>query len=390
MPWMEVNPVDSKVLFIGDWLRKLYSFAELCRKHGISRKTGYKWVKRYRDDAAGWLRERTRRPKHSPLSVPKAIRREVLALRKLHKDWGAKKISAWLSQKVPEWETPSVTTIYKILRSEGLVAGRKRRRRVPPPLKPFAPVNGCNDLWTADFKGQFEVGDGTVCYPLTVMDHASRYLLACVILPGTRYEDTKREFERLFVKYGLPGRIRTDNGTPFASTSVGGLSRLSVWWLKMGIVPERIERGHPEQNGQHERMHRTLKKATVIPPAQTVGEQQKRFDRFRQEYNEERPHESLEQKPPSSLYKPSEKKMDGKGDKNLYPAQYVQALVSHNGCICHKGRYVYIGYLLKGEKVGLEEVEEERWEVYFRTLRLGRFREESPKASGSCTALENV
>lgn len=388
MPWKEVKPMDAKVLFISDWLRKLYSFSDLCRKHGISRKTGYKWVYRYRGEQLGGLEDRSRKPKSSPNRVPYVIRKEIIGVRKRHPDWGPKKISAWLKSHNLSWEIPSNTTIYNILRLEALVAPRRYRRRVAPSARPFAPVDGPNMVWSADFKGQFCTGDGMLCYPLTVMDQSSRYLLACQSLCGTRHDDCRKVFDSLFRKHGLPDRIRTDNGVPFASTGVGGLSRLSIWWIKLGIIHERIEPGHPEQNGHHERMHRTLKKVAVKPPAPTLKEQQKRFDAFLKEYNEERPHESLGQNTPVSLYGPSGKSMPSEIAEIDYEAHFKPAFVNQNGCIVHKGRYVYIGYLLRGELVGMEEIGEGLWDVYFGYVRLGRFKEEGRGAQGTCTKLD--
>lgn len=382
--------MDAKILFISDWLRNLFNFSELCRKHGISRKTGYKWVTRYREDAECWFKERSRRPRTSPFVTPEILRREIIWLRERHKDWGAKKIAGWLRLRRADWKTPSESAIYKILKTEKLVVEGKKRRLVPKFHMPLAPVSRCNELWTADFKGQFVVGDGTMCYPLTVMEHTSRYLIDCVFLSGTRYEETQKAFERIFERYGLPDRIRTDNGPPFAAIAVGGLSRLSIWWLKLGIMPERIEPGHPEQNGQHERMHRTLKKATVEPPARNKIEQQKRFDEFRREYNEERPHESLEQMPPASRYTISERKLADAAKKIEYPVHYRLAFVNSNGCISHNRKYVYVGYLLRGETVGLEEIDLLTWEVSFCSIRLGHFKEDPFSAIGSCTKLQYV
>jgi transposase InsO family protein len=286
---------------------------------------------------------------------------------------GPKKIQVLLAQRQPGWEIPSKTTIYKILVEEGLVHKQKRRKRVPAGQWPFSAVREPNDVWSADFKGQFKTQDRTWCYPLTVMDHRSRYLLECRNFQGTGLAQTKKTFETLFREYGLPWRIRTDNGVPFAARSPGGLSQLSKWWVRLGIMPERIEPGKPQQNGQHERMHKTLKKETAIPPAPTAELQQRAFDIFRQRYNHERPHESLGQKTPASFYTPSTRPMPDKLPALEYPGHFRIALVHHNGIIHHQGHRVYVSGLLQREHLGVEETDDGIWTIYFGLLRLGSF-----------------
>ena len=372
MPWLHVRPMDSKILFLSDWLRGLDTFSNTCRRHGISRKTGYKWVHRYKTLGLDGLQEQSRRPKHSPSRIPYTVRQALIALRKEHPHWGPKKLLPVLANRHPDWELPSRTAVYNILRAAGLIGMRRRKQRVMPSPKPFAPASGPNDVWSADFKGQFYTKDGACCYPLTVMDHVSRYLLACHIVKGTRTKDSLKVFKKLFVQYGLPRRIRTDNGVPFASRGVGGLSRLSAWWVRLGILPERIEPGKPQQNGRHERMHRTLKQETLRPPAANARVQQVRFDRFRQTYNEVRPHESLRQRPPASCYRSSQHRMPKRLLPLEYPAHFKRAQVNHNGTIWIDGTNVYLGYLLKGEHVGLEQIGHEIWEVYFGSTRICR------------------
>jgi transposase InsO family protein len=377
--------MDQKVLFIADYLRGGLTFSELCAMYTISRKTGYKWLNRYMDQGFDGLRERSRRPANSPHRVPYAIRKAVIDLRKEKRrsvtPLGPKKIQALLGERHPTWEVPSETAIHNILKSEGLVSARKRRRRVFPGQQPFSPVRHANDLWTTDFKGEFRTGDGCWCYPLTVMDHESRFLLGCQVFDGSRYAETKEAFTRLFREYGMPWRIRSDNGTPFASIAAGGLSRLSKWWIRLGIMPERIEPGKPQQNGRHERMHKTLKEDTAIPPAASAARQQGLFDSFRQEYNYERPHESLGQKTPGSQYQPSVRSMPEKLPELDYPGHFKEALVHSNGVIQHQGHRVYISGLLKAEKLGLEEVADGIWEAYYGPLKLGRFNMRQAKKS---------
>jgi len=373
MPWKEVRPMDQKLLFIADYLRTASTFKELCWRYGISRKTGYKWVARYKELGLEGLQNQPRKPHKQPLKTSFAVRKAILELRDRRDPPGSKKIQVLLKQQNPEWEIPSKTTIYNILVEEGLIHSQRRRKRVPAGQQPFSPVHHPNDVWSADFKGQFKVQDGTWCYPLTVMDHHCRYLLECKNLAGTRLEPSKQAFEALFKEYGLPWRIRTDNGVPFASNSPGGLSQLSIWWIRLGIMPERIEPGKPQQNGRHERMHKTLKSATVIPPAQTVDLQQQAFDAFRRQYNDERPHESLGQATPASQYRPSPRAMPEKLPELEYPGHYRVALVHSNGIIHHQGHRVYIAGLLKGENLGVEETADGVWDVYFGPVRLGGF-----------------
>lgn len=373
MPWKEVKSMDQKLLFIADHLRKKANFSDLCQDYGISRKTGYKWIARYQQLGLEGLQDQSRCPKQHPLCTPFAVRKAIIELRAGHRDPpGPKKIRVLLEQN-GSIHIPSNTTIYNILRQEGLIRPQRRRKRTPLGRQPFAAVHHPNDVWSADFKGQFKTKDGSWCYPLTVMDHQSRYLLACQNLAGTRLIPTKNEFESLFREYGLPWRIRTDNGVPFASNSPGGLSQLSKWWIRLGIYPERIEPGKPQQNGRHERMHRTLKSSVVVPPAETLQLQQLEFDAFCREYNNERPHEGIGQRTPASIYQPSSRSMPDKLVELEYPRCYQINLVHQNGIIYHRGLRVYVAGLLKGENVGVEEVSNDVWDVYFGPLRLGSF-----------------
>lgn len=376
MPWNEVKPMDEKVLFVADCIRGVRSIAQTCRMYGISRKTGYKWLARYRNDGPDALKDRTSRPHNNPAKTPYIICKEIIELRK-GKSFkpGPGKILSMLAVRHPAWQLPSRTTVHNILCREGLVEKRKRSRRVTPSSLPFLKVEQANDVWSADFKGQFTMGNGRWCYPLTVMDHESRYLLGCKGLWGTGTNKTKAEFDALFREYGLPLRIRTDNGVPFASQGVAGLSRLSVWWIRLGIVPERIEPGKPQQNGRHERMHKTLKAATTRPAARSMSAQQAKFNRFIQEYNEERPHEGIGQQLPASKYQASERSMPRRLPEVEYEGHYRLKKVTKSGLIYLNNTQVYIGNLLGGECVGLQEVDDGAWEAYFGQVRLGAFDE---------------
>ena len=380
MPWRNVKPMDEKILFIADHLRQQGDFSALCERYGISRKTGYKWVKRYRTAGLEGLEERSRRPHAVAGEIPYAIRKAIIELRGHGCELaGPKKIQALLSRRFADQPIPSKTTIYNVLKREGLLEPRRRRRRVQPSPHGLATATTPNELWSADFKGQFKMGNGRWCYPLTVMDHASRYLLGCQGLDGTRFAETRAVFERLFQEYGLPNRLRTDNGVPFASTATGGLSHLSIWWIRLGIMPERIEPGQPQQNGRHERMHRTLKLAVTHPPAANGAAQQEQFDRFRIRYNEQRPHEALGQRSPQSCYTPSSRSYPNRLPELEYPGYFQRQKVSCNGVAYWTGRRIYISYLLAGEWVGLEEMDDGIWAVYFGPVRLGVFDERQTK-----------
>lgn len=380
MPWKEVKPMDQKVLFIADYLREISSMTELCADYGISRKTGYKWIRRYQQQGMDGLHEQSRSPATYPTQTPYRIQQAIIELRQQFQTRpGAKKLRVLLAQRYPDEVIPSKSTIYNILHRAHLVDGRRHKRRVTPYPQPFAPVRQINELWSVDYKGQFKLHNGQWCYPLTVMDHQSRYLCGCDALKGPRLKDTRAAFIRLFRQYGLPERIRSDNGVPFASTARGGLSQLSLWWIRLGILPERIEPGKPQQNGRHERMHRTLKQAATRPPSANMKAQQQRFDSFRTEYNEQRPHEALGQQMPASHYTPSQRPYPEHLPELHYPEYFEVRKVSSNGVVYWHNKLVYVSHLLKGEQVGLEEINDGLWQVYFGPVTLGRFDERNIK-----------
>jgi len=392
MPWQEVKPMDQKVLFIADWLRQARSFSDLCAQYTISRKTGYKWIERYRQAGAEGLYDASRKPHLSPQQTPYSIRQATLQLRQRGSlVLGPKKIQALLQQRFPNELIPSKTTIYNILYTEGMVVPRRRKRRVSPFPQPFAPVDEVNDVWSADYKGQFRMQDGFWCYPLTVMDHHSRYLLCCHALEGPRLDDTRSAFQRLFQEFGLPRRIRTDNGVPFATTTPGGLSRLAIWWITLGILPERIEPGKPQQNGRHERMHRTLKQAVTNPPGQCISSQQHSFDQFRSSYNQERPHEALRQQTPASCYRSSPRSYADAPKELVYPDYFLVRRAQNNGVVYCRSHMIYISQLLDGYNVGLNEIDQGVWDVYFGPVRLGCFDErQAQRKSASYITLKTV
>jgi transposase InsO family protein len=351
---------------------------DLCREFGISRKTGYKLKAKFEERGVDALLDQSRAPARIPHRTGKAVRALLVATRKQHPTWGPKKIRAWLERKHPGVRLPAVSTIGSILKAEGLVRSKKRRRKRRATPTPRTEPIACNELWCADFKGQFQLGNGRLCYPLTITDAASRYLIACVALDGTKAGPAQQVFLEAFERFGLPERLRTDNGTPFASVGLGGFSKLNAWWCSLGITPERIEPGHPEQNGRHERMHRTLKAETTRPAGSTMLQQQERFDRFVVEFNEERPHEAIGQKPPASVYTSSERSLADVQEPD-YSLDDLTLKVGKQGLLYLRGELeallqkhvVYLSEALAGHVVGLRELDDGRWSVRFMDTVLG-------------------
>jgi len=375
MPWRETTPMDQKMQFIADYLRQRQSMTELSASYGISRKTGYQLVERYVAHGPQGLEERSRKPWSSPNQTAEPLVQAFIAVRQRHPSWGAKKLLAIVAKRHPRWELPARSTVCDILRRHGLVPRKRRRRHIGHPGKPTSLILAPNDVWCADFKGHFKTGDGHYCYPLTVTDGFSRYLLGCQALTSTRVAEARPVFTHLFKTFGLPKRIRTDNGVPFASQTLARLSRLSAWWVRLGVLPEFIEPGKPQQNGRHERMHRTLKAETTRPPAHTRRGQQAKFDRFRNEFNGERPHEALDMQTPASCYAPSPQAMPARLSPLVYPDRFEVRYVSANGGIRWNKRWVNVSTTCIGEYVGLEEIDHGIWNVYFGPLKLGRLHE---------------
>jgi len=371
MPWLETDSVIERKRFILEAQGGLFSHAELCRRHGVSRKTGYKWLNRYEAEGPDGLADRSHRPLSCSHATDPRVIEAAIELRRRRPRWGADKIRARVLCLHPDWRLPSAQILHKYLRREGLVKKRRRSRKRPHPGRPTAPFLAPNSIWSADFKGQFKTRDGRYCYPLTVQDGFSRYLLACQGLPGTVYSSSKRVFTKLFREYGLPERIRSDNGPPFASVALGRLSRLSVWWIKLGVLPDLIEPASPQQNGRHERMHRDLKAETTIPPAGNRAAQQRRFNAFRTDFNDVRPHAAHGQRPPASLYQASPRPFPSKLAPFDYPAHFETRRVSTNGGIRWHSRWVNVSHLLGGEYIGLEEVADDVWAVSFGPVHLG-------------------
>jgi len=365
MPWRQTNPMDQRLGLIADWLRADNYITDIVRKYEISRKTAYKWIGRYEKEGLDGLQERSHAPKVIPRQTEERIVEMLIYEKCRHRSWGPKKIIAYLKTNYPYEEWPAPSTAGEWFKKSGLSRKRKRRATVPVYSEPFAKCSHPNDVWSADYKGHFRMENGRYCYPLTISDNNTRYLLAAKALAGTRYNETRRSFEAAFNKYGLPLAIRTDNGIPFAGKTVGGLSRLSVWWIKLGIIPERIDKGEPQQNGRHERMHRTLKEALNELPAFDLKTQQRMLDLFRIEYNEARPHEALGQKTPGSLYQRSNREYTDSPPLPEYDLDFCVRNVKYGGEIKFKGGIYFVSQVLAGERIGLKQIADDEWQINF-------------------------
>jgi transposase InsO family protein len=367
--------MDERVQFISDYQRQLFTMTELCDRYGISRKTGYAVVGRYEAEGARGLSLRSSRPGRSPQATAAPIVDAIVTMRKRYPTWGGKKIVAVLHARHPRWALPAISTANDILKRHELVAPRRRRRPIGHPgYRPVVAI-AANDVWTTDFKGQFRTRDAQPCYPLTVCDAFSRYLLTCHGMRAPTSAGAFAVFRRAFREYGLPAVIRSDNGEPFAAPSLGRLSRLSVWWIRLGITPELIEPASPYQNGAHERMHRTLKAETTRPPAADLASQQRCFTRFRRIYNDERPHEALAQQPPDRIYAKSPRAMPPQLSPVEYPGHYERRRVSAAGAISWQSRVLTVSTVLTHEDIGLEPIDDGIWDLHFGPVRLGRFDE---------------
>jgi transposase InsO family protein len=370
MPWKETDAMKERVRFIASYLEKLGPFSWLCKRFGVSRKTGYKWVERYESKGVAGLEARSRAPLSHPQAVTDEVVEKILRIRKKHPRWGPRKLRVVLQRHDPRLALPAASTIGEILRKNGLTRKRRRIRRSSPYGDRLGHYDSPNAVWCADFKGHFPIA-WERCHPLTVSDGFSRYLLACQALRRPLFQPTRKIFESVFREFGLPDAIRTDNGAPFSTLAPGGLSRLSVWWIRLGIRPERILPGRPDQNGRHERMHSTLKSETVKPPRSSFRAQQRAFDQFRKEYNEIRPHEALGQQTPASRYRPSRRPYPRQLPEINYPGHFQVRQTYPNGMISFKSTQWYISGCLISERVGLEEVDDDRWKVYFGPIALG-------------------
>lgn len=370
MPWKESSIVDQRLRFVARLLEG-ESMTDVCREFGVSRKTGYKIFQRYKESGQEALNDRCRRPIRYANQLPTQIESLILAYKQEKPHWGARKIRELLVRRLDQdIRVPAISTIHAVMHRHGLVKGIKRsgyKATGTPLSEGLAP----NALWCTDFKGEFRLGNSRYCYPLTVTDHASRFLLLCEALESVKEETAITAFEQLFIEHGLPDAIRSDNGVPFASrSSLFGLSKLSVWWLRLGIAIERIKPGKPQQNGRHERMHLTLKQQTTRPPGANSLQQQARFDAFIQEFNYERPHEGLGMKTPSDVYTASNKPYKGLPDLS-YPLHDREVLVTSCGRICMHRKRVNLSTVLAGQRVGIKEIDDGIWMVSFMQYDLG-------------------
>jgi putative transposase len=371
MPWNETCAMDERMRFIVAASQEGSMMSEVCDRFGISRQTGYKWLARYAEAGVDGLKERSRAPIAHGRSRPAGLVSAVLTLRERYPHWGPKKLRVKLGGLMPDVAVPAASTIGDWLCKERLTEPRKRRRHCTPSPGPLTSADAPNKVWSIDFKGWFRTGEGKRCDPLTLTDAMSRYILRCQAVERLDHAHVREVLEAAFCEFGLPLVIRSDNGTPFASTGAGGLSALSLWWIKLGIAPERIALGKPQQNGRHERMHRTLKAETASPPAPTLAEQQHRFDRFRETFNADRPHEALEFLVPAKFYRPSPRSYPCA----LREPEYVEGMavrrVRSNGEIKWGGELIFISEVLIGESVGISETESGEWLVFYANIELG-------------------
>ncbi len=372
MPWRVMSKENEIYKFVSEILdtKRKTSVKEICLNYAISTKTGYKWLHRYEEDGKEGLKDRPHTPKTNPNKISLEVEKAVIFLKKNYMTWGPKKIMVEFKAEFSHLQPPSVSSIGNILKKNNLTNSRVYRRHVAL----TAPLEDCsapNHTWMYDFKGWFLVQDGSKCEPLTITDGFSRFLINCQHMNRKRGIDVWSVLERCFLEYGLPTRIRSDNGPPFASLSVGRLSWLSIRLIKVGIIPEWIEPGCPQQNGRHERFHLTLKQETATPPALTIRLQQEKFNQFQQYYNFKRPHEALTQKTPGSIYVPSKRVWDGKFKTPKYPKEYLVRKVGTSGNISWINHAFFISQMLKGEDVGLIEIKVGIMAVYFGPILLG-------------------
>jgi len=371
MGWLETCAVEERMRFVDKVVQKEEPFAAICRSFGVSRRIGYKWFERYCAQGVEGLKDRSRAPLHHPQAVADKIAELCIAVRRAHPTWGPVKVQAWLEEHKPQTRWPAASTIGDLFDRESLTVKRRLRRRSPPSSAPFAPCAGANDVWCIDFKGWFVTGDGKRCEPLTLSDGHSRYLLRCQAMVCTDTNHVWPVLYAAFREFGLPHRLRSDNGPPFASCGAGGLSQLSVKVIKAGVVPERIEPGKPQQNGRLERLHLTLLQDTANPPAKSLRAQIERLRSFQRIYNDERPHQALGNDTPAKHYTVSPRRFDGILRQPSYGDDHAVRRVRHNGEIRWQGNTIYISAALIGEPIGLVENNDGGWTVCYGPIMLG-------------------
>jgi transposase InsO family protein len=373
MCWRASGVVDQRRKFVREYESGEWTMAELCRIYEISRESGYKWWKRSQFEGDPGLEDRSRAPQRHPNQTAVKIEQQVLQLRRQHATWGARKLLISLQRRFPKVSWPAASTIGELLKREGLAVARRKGRRTPAYTQPLVHAEQSNQVWCADFKGWFRTQDQQRIDPLTVTDAASRYLLRCQIVEKTDTLRVRGIFEAAFREYGLPLAMRTDNGPPFATRAIAGLSPLAVYLMKLDIVPERIAAGHPEQNGRHERMHRTLKAETANPAAAHARAQQKAFDHFKHIYNEQRPHQALAMKTPASCYTRSEREYPERLPEPEYDVSMQVRKVGPCGTFGWKAEKIFISETLAGERIGMELIENDIWLVYYAAFPIALF-----------------
>jgi len=373
MPWKVSGVVEKRKLFVEEWLSENWTMTELCARHGISRQAGYNTLARYQQTGWAGLEAGNRAPRRHPNQMRPEIEQQIVELRHAHMRWGPRKLKVVLQRQQPEASWPAASTIGEVLRREGLIIARRKRRRSDPYTTLFAAASAPNRVWCGDFKGWRRTQDGERIDPLTITDACTRYLLRCQAVEKTDTARVQAIFEAAFREYGVPQAIRTDNGAPFASLAIAGISRLALWWMKLGIVPERIQPAHPEQNGRHERMHLTLQQETMSPMAAHRRAQQRRFDQFRSEFNQQRPHQALDMRTPDSCYTTSPRPYPARVPEPQYDTSMTVRRVSPGGQFSWKHDEVFVSETLQGERIGLQPIDDRWFTIYFAQFPLGRF-----------------
>lgn len=371
MPWQKTPIKLQKNRFIAEWLDQELTITALCERYNISRPTAYSLIKRYQEEGEAAFIERSHCRETHPNQTSDQLVQILLETKQRHLDWGPLTIQAWLKKNKPNFLWPAVSTIGDIFNRHGLVKKRQKRKRVPPHSEPLRTCDAPNKVWSADYKGQFKLKNEQYCFPLTMTDNYSRFLFCCDGFDRIHEKTAVKSFENVFREYGMPDAIRTDNGYPFAGTAVGGLSRLSIWLLKLDIIPERIKPGCPQENPRHERMHRTLKAGIKINLKSSLGRQQKWFNDFLKEFNEERPHQGLNLKTPADVYIKSNRQYSSTIPEIRYPDNFLIRKVRSNGEVRYFGKKYFVSELLYGEPIGLEMIDDDRAIIYFGRLKLG-------------------
>lgn len=375
MSWKETCPMKERIKFILAYEANSLPFSDLCLEFQISRKTGYKWINRYISEGFQGLENQSRAPLHHPNQLSAEVESLILDAKRERSHWGPKKIINWLTQEYSHIDWPASSTAGDLLKRHGLVKPRKKRIRTPPYTQPFELCAEPNDVWSIDYKGNFILGNGQACYPLTLTDNYSRYLLACDAFEAISGSDVKSTLIRLFREHGLPKAIKSDNGSPFSTRGLAGLSRLAVWWIKLGIIPERIKPGCPQENGRHERMHLTMKQEVVSPPKHTMILQQSALNTFQNEFNHQRPHEGIDNKRPAWLYTQSPRVYPEKLKQIEYDSNLTTRKIRTNGTMKWNGKEIFVSETLTGERIGLVPISDIEWNIQFSQITIGIFNE---------------